>query len=107
MRNTLLVAAMAIGLLSGGPAFAAGETSDLHVPPQTKVDVREWVVKNKPKAHRFNQPVVVGGIVPPSVQIVAVPEEWGPELKSYHYAYVDDRVYLVEPSSRKVVYIID
>ncbi len=110
MRREFFGAALVIGLLTGGgQALAAGETTDLHVPPQTRTDVREWVVKNKPKAYRFTDRVVVGTTVPPDVTIGAVPEPWGPELRSYHY-YVygeDDRVILVEPSGRRVVHIID
>jgi len=107
MRYTAISAALALGLLSGTPAYSAGETTDLHVPPQTRVDVREWVVKNKPRAYRFKEPVVVGATIPAEVETVAVPEAWGPEVRPYHYAYADDRVYLVEPTSRRVVYIID
>ena len=107
MRYTAISAALALGLLSGTPAYSAGETTDLHVPPQTRVDVREWVVKNKPRAYRFKQPVVVGATIPAEVETVAVPEAWGAEVRPYHYAYADDRVYLVEPTSRRVVYIID
>jgi len=107
MKREVIGIAMALGLLSVSPAFAAGETTDLHVPPQTKVDVREWVVKNKPKAYRFTVPVAVGATIPQDVELVAVPETWGPALRPYRYVYADDRVYLVQPSSRQVVYIID
>ena len=109
MRREFFGAALAIGLLTGGDqAFAAGETTDLHVPPQTRTDVREWVVKNKPKAYRFTDRVDVGTTLPPDVTIGAVPEAWGPELRSYHYVYgEDDRVFLVEPSGRRVVHILD
>jgi hypothetical protein len=107
MRSTAITAALAFGLLSGTPAYSASETTDLHVPPQTRVDVREWVVKNKPRAYRFKEPIVVGATIPSDVQTMAVPEAWGSEVRPYHYAYSDNRVYLVEPTSRRVVYIID
>lgn len=107
MRYAAIGAALAIGFLSGAPAFGAGETTDLHVPPQSQTDVREWVVKNKPRAYRFQEPVVVGATIPGEAETLAVPEAWGSELRAYHYVYADNRVYLVEPASRRVVYIID
>lgn len=108
MKRTMIVgAALALGLAAGSPAFAVGGTTSLHVPPQTSVDVREWVVKNKPKPYRFKEPVIIGGTVPDNVDVVAVPDAWGDDLRSYHYVYADDHVYLVDPSSRKVIYIIE
>ncbi len=107
MKYAAITATMAIGILSGTPVLAAGETTDLHVPPQTSVDVREWVVKNKPRAYRFKAPVVIGGAVPGEVETSTVPKEWGPDLQTYHYVYADNRVYLLDPTSRRVVYIID
>lgn len=107
MRRELIMGAFGIGILAGSPAFAAGETTDLHVPPQTQTDVREWVVKNKPRAHRFAEPVVVGATIPSDVQLETVPNEWGADLRPYRYVVADGRVHLVDPSSRAVVYIIE
>ena len=39
--------------------------------------------------------------------VLPVPTGWGPTLTKYNYVYHDNHVVLVEPSSRKVVQIID
>jgi hypothetical protein len=36
-----------------------------------------------------------------------VPADWGPTVSKYRYVYHDNNVVLVEPSSRRVVHIID
>ena len=36
-----------------------------------------------------------------------VPADWGPSVSKYQYIYSDNHVYFVEPSSRKVVTVID
>jgi hypothetical protein len=53
------------------------------------------------------EPVVVGATIPGEAETLAVPEAWGSEFRPYHYAYADNCVSLVEPTSRRVVYIID
>ena len=54
---------------------------------------------------KINQEVVVGSTLPEEVELVPVPEAWGPTLRTYHYVYTGDRFYFVEPSSRRVVHI--
>jgi hypothetical protein len=36
-----------------------------------------------------------------------VPSDWGPWGSRYRYVYSGEQIYLVEPSSRKVVRVID
>ena len=43
--------------------------------------------------------VRVGAPLPTSVQLVAVPSEWGPQYSRYRYVYWNDRVVLVDPST--------
>jgi hypothetical protein len=35
------------------------------------------------------------------------PADWGPSVSNYRYVYSDNHVYFVEPSSRRVISIID
>ena len=41
------------------------------------------------------------------VRLTAVPDTWAPTVRRYRYIHWNDKVVLVEPSSRRVVYIID
>jgi hypothetical protein len=108
MRREVIGAAMAFCIVASGNALAGrGETTDLHVPPERQADIREWVVKNPPKAYRFTETVVVGTTLPAEVELAPVPEAWGTELRTYHYVYGDGRVVLVEPASRRVVYVVE
>jgi hypothetical protein len=36
-----------------------------------------------------------------------VPSDWGPELGRYRYVYSGDDVVLVEPSTRRVIQVIE
>ena len=49
----------------------------------------------------------VGAKLPADVELRAVPSDWGPSVTKYRYVYSDNHVYFVEPSSRKVVQILD
>jgi hypothetical protein len=106
MRRELIGSIAAIGLFAGSQALAI-ETTEKQLPSRSMSDIREWVVKNPPKPYRFREQVVVGATLPEDVTLAPAPETWGPELRSYHYVYGGDRVYLVEPDSRRVTYIID
>jgi Protein of unknown function (DUF1236) len=41
------------------------------------------------------------------VELQTVPTAWGPRLAKYRYVYSGDHVYLVEPSGRRVIQIIE
>ena len=47
--------------------------------------------------------IVVGEELPADVELRAVPQAWGPTLTKYRYIYSDNRVYLVEPTDRKMI----
>jgi hypothetical protein len=51
--------------------------------------------------------IVVGAKVPASVELEAVPADWGPSVSKYRYVYSNDRVMLVDPGTRTVVHEID
>ena len=51
--------------------------------------------------------IVVGAKVPASVELKAVPADWGPSVSKYRYVYSNDRVMLVDPGTRTVVHEID
>ena len=51
--------------------------------------------------------IVVGAKVPTSVELEAVPADWGPSVSKYRYVYSNNRVMLVDPGTRTVVHEID
>ena len=67
----------------------------------------EMVVENQVRPVETRERIVVGATLPEEVELRAVPPDWGPTVTQYRYVYTNDHVVLVEPSSRKVVQIVE
>lgn len=74
-------------------------------PEQTRI--REYVVKEKVKPTMMKEKVTVGSTIASDVELAPVPSDWGPSVSQYRYVYTNDNVVLVEPSSRRVIHIIE
>ena len=98
------------GAVVGGPvgAVVGGATGavvgGLTGPEETKF--KEYVVREHRPSVRVQEKVVVGETLPSSVQFYEVPETVGVKTK-YRYSVVNDRTVLVDPSTRRVVQVID
>jgi hypothetical protein len=77
------------------------------IAPEQRTVIKEYVVKEKIRPHRLQSRVTVGATLPADVELAPVPQTWGPTFSSYRYVYTGDDVVLVDPSSRRVVQIID
>ena len=51
--------------------------------------------------------ISVGATLPADVELRTVPSAWGPKFSKYRYVYSDDRVYLVEPTNRTAVHVVE
>lgn len=100
--KALYVAGFAAALLTT-QAFAQA----IVIAPEQRTVIRDYVVKEKVRPHRLESRVTVGATLPADVELAPVPETWGPTFRSYRYVYTGDDVVLVDPSSRRVVQIID
>ena len=49
----------------------------------------------------------VGATLPADMRLQPVPADWGPSVTKYQYAYTDDHIAFVEPSTRKVVTVVE
>ncbi|MFG1264930.1 MULTISPECIES: DUF1236 domain-containing protein [Xanthobacter] len=99
------VGGAAVGAVVGGPVGAvvggvvgAGVGAAAE-PPQ---EVRTYVMKERRPSVRMEQEVVVGRQLPPSVMLYDIPQN-----SEYEYTVVNDRRVIVEPKTRKVVYIVE
>jgi hypothetical protein len=99
----LAIPTLAIALLVGPHAIA----QTIVVAPEQRTVIKEYVVKEKVRPFKFQSRVTVGTTLPADVELAPVPETWGPSFRSYRYVYTGDDVVLVDPSSRRVVEIID
>jgi len=110
-----LIAVAALTLMS--PAAWAQSTTvttttgvanaQVMIAPEQRTKIRTYVTSQKIQPIAVKEKVVVGATLPADVTLVAVPSDWGPEVSQYRYVYTDNHVVLVEPSSRKIVQIID
>jgi hypothetical protein len=106
-----LMAASVLAVFASTQALAqtvgVGPAGTLIVEPEQRTVIKEYVVKERVAPVRVKERIAVGATLPADVELRAVPSTWGPKLSKYRYLYSDDRVYLVEPSNRTVVQIID
>jgi hypothetical protein len=77
------------------------------IAPEQRTVIREYVAKEKIRPHRLQSRVTVGATLPADVELAPVPQAWGPSFSSYRYVYTGDDVILVDPTSRRVVQVID
>jgi hypothetical protein len=73
--------------------------------PEQRTVVREYVKRERPVTIR--EQVTVGATLPEDVEIRSAPAEWGPAASKYRYVYSGDRVYFVEPSTRRVIQVVE
>ena len=92
----------------------AGMTSDSDIAPainaQQRQRIRAVIVEQRATPATISGGVTVGATLPADVTLSPVPEALVtdvPAIRNYRYVYWNNRVVLVEPSSRKVVQIIE
>ena len=105
MKRTLMAGAAALAVMFAGQALA--QSVEVEIAPEQRTRIKEYVVKERIAPVRVKERVAVGAVLADDVELRTVPSDWGPWGARYRYVYADDHVVLVEPSSRKVVRIID
>jgi len=128
-RNSLsvLLAAVLFGCAGGlgasaqtttpsGPGAAANDTGlggaiqqKLILSPAQRTAIYDQVSKDKSKAAPKSFSPVVGGDVPPMIELYTLPDEavtGVPAAKLYKYTMVENRVVLVDPTKMRVVDVI-
>ena len=105
MKRLAVVAATAMSVAFGAQALA--QQVAVEIAPATRTTIKEYVVKEKIEPVTVKEQIVVGTALPAEIQLRPAPTAWGPTFSTYHYVYSNNNVVLVEPSSRKVVQIID
>jgi len=100
--------APAPGRSSGGAmTTTAAPGSSVVISADQRTRIRNYVTERKIRPVAVKERIAVGATLPAEVELEAVPADWGPEVSTYRYVYSDDHVVLVEPSSRRVVQVID
>ena len=88
-----------VGAVVGGGAgvIAGGAAGTIIDPPE---QVRTYVSSNEGQPVYLDGEVVVGAGLPETVELRPIPDY------EYQYVYVNGQPVLVEPSSRKIVYVM-
>jgi hypothetical protein len=105
MKHALIAGAAAVVIMSSSQAFAQAVV--VEISPEQRTTIRQYVVKQRVKPATIRGEIAVGSTLPADVELVTVPSDWGPGLNRYRYVYWNDRVVLVEPGNRRIVYVID
>jgi hypothetical protein len=114
----VLIAALATGCLASGAALAQTSvtttttspevTGAITIAPEKRTVIRQQLRSARPA--QIKERVTVGMTVPTEIELVAVPETVVtevPAVRSYRYFVWNDDVVLVDPSSRRVVHILE
>jgi Protein of unknown function (DUF1236) len=116
MKRGLIVAAAvaAIAVGASNSSFAQGVGvqvgpvgAGISFAPEQRTRIKEYVVKERVAPVTVRERLSVGAKLPADVELRTVPADWGPSVAKYRYVYSDNNVYLVEPSTREVVTVID
>jgi hypothetical protein len=98
------------GAVVGGPVGAAvgagvGAVAG-GIADDTRPRFRSYVSERHVPSYRYDREVRIGEDLPPSgVTYYEVPREYG--VTSYRYTVVNDRTVLVDPSTHRIVQVID
>jgi hypothetical protein len=110
MKRTLMAASV-LAVFAGTQAFAqtvgVGPAETVIVEPEQRTVIKEYVVKERVAPVRVKERISVGATLPADVELRTVPPTWGSKFSKYRYVYSDDHVYLVEPSNRTVIQVIE
>ena len=103
MKRTLFAGAAAFTVMFSGQAFA--QSVAVEIDPAQRATIEDYIVnKNIPPAP-VKGSISIGSTLPADIEIRSVPAGWGPNVSKFSYAYADNRVYFVWPSTRKVARI--
>lgn len=104
---TKLIPALSVATILTGTAFAqtSTTTTTTTITDDQAAKVKTYVMKEKRPAAKFSGTVAVGTALPADVQFYDIPADAG--VKGYRYGVVNDQTVIVEPSTRKIIRIIE
>jgi len=94
-----------VGAVVGGAAGALAGGAVGSITDSDRTYVRGYVMQNRRPSVRVEGPLAAGAVLPPQVELY--PLEGNPGLSNYRYTWVNDRAVLIDPQSRRVIYVIE
>lgn len=104
MKRTLLAGAAALVMICS-PALAQSVAIELN--PAQRAQIKDFIVQQKVAPARVKESILLGSAIPADVDLRPVPGAWGPTVSRFRYLYADNRIYFVDPTSRRVVRIVE
>ena len=120
MKHLMIAAVASLGLVSaaaaqtattttttGGAAVTTGTTSGaVVIQPEVRTKVKQYVTTSKPKAVTAPSGFTVstGAVLPQAIELEAFPADVG--VTQYRYVQIGGQTVLVEPSSRRIIEVI-
>lgn len=93
---------------SGGAAVTTGTTTGaVTIQPEVRTKVRQYVTTSRPRAVTAPSGFTVstGAVLPQAIELEAFPADVG--VTQYRYVQIGGQTVLVEPSSRRIIEVID
>lgn len=94
-----------VGAVVGGAAGAIAGGAVGSITDSDRTYVRGYVMQNRRPSVRVEGPLAAGAVLPQQVEVY--PLEGNPALANYRYAWVNDRAVLIDPQTRRVIYIVE
>jgi len=105
MKRTLFAGAAAFTVMFSGQAFA--QSVAVEIDPAQRATIEDYIVNKTIPPAPVKGSISIGSTLPADIEIRSVPAGWGPNVSKFSYAYADNRVYFVWPSTRKVARILE
>ncbi len=102
-----LVATMASAQTTTTVTTTGTAGTAIQIEPEYRTRIKSYVIEHKISPVVSQEKIVVGAKVPSTVELEAVPSDWGPAVTRYRYIYSGDRVMFVDPATRTVVQEVD
>ena len=86
---------------------SSAQSVAIELNPAQQAQIKEFVSKQKVPAAEVKQTIAFGSSLPTDVQLRTVPAGWGPTVSKFRYFHANNRIYFVDPSTRRIVRIVE
>lgn len=105
VMNSKILGMAAAAVVFGSAAIAQTTTTTTTVTTEQTGKIKTYVMKEKPASMKVTDTVSIGTALPASIELRTFPSDVG--VTEYRYSVVNDKTVLVDPTSRKIIQIIE
>jgi len=114
MKRILLASVVVLTLGSSAlaqstivPALIPNLGTTIMIAPEQRAKIVKFIIQQKVKPVELGKQIAIGEKLAFDVELMVFPSDWGPALSRYGFVYSQDGIAVVEPSSHRVVQIIE